>query len=162
MKILIVCRGNTCRSPMYAALLQDKLKRQGREATVESAGILASAKGQPAAREWLEMRSYTHVDLNEHRSRWIGDLDLNVFDTIICLDEDAFAEVGRLRFATGTFVYVLNGEYYLRTAVKTGVRSGEFIEISDGLYPGDVVVATAVEQLWLTELRVTKGGGHSH
>ena len=64
--------------------------------------------------------------------------------------------------ATGTFVYVLNGEYYLRTAVKTGVRSGEFIEISDGLYPGDVVVATAVEQLWLTELRVTKGGGHSH
>ena len=64
--------------------------------------------------------------------------------------------------ATGTFVYVVNGENYLRTAVKTGARSAEFVEITDGLYAGDVVVTTPVNQLWLSELRLTKGGGHSH
>jgi len=62
----------------------------------------------------------------------------------------------------GTFVYVVNGNFYLRTAVKTGARSTDFVEITDGLYAGDVVVTTPVNQLWLSELRLTKGGGHSH
>ncbi len=64
--------------------------------------------------------------------------------------------------ATGTFVYVVNGEHYLRTSVKTEARSADFVEITDGLYAGDVVVVAPVEQLWLAELRLTKGGGHSH
>ena len=64
--------------------------------------------------------------------------------------------------AAGLFVYVVNGEFYLRTPVKVGARSADFIEITDGLYAGDSVVATPVEQLWLAELRLTKGGGHSH
>lgn len=64
--------------------------------------------------------------------------------------------------AGGTFVYVVNGENYLRTSVKIDARSGDFVEITDGLYAGDVVVTTPVSQLWLAELRLTKGGGHSH
>lgn len=64
--------------------------------------------------------------------------------------------------ATGTFVYVVNGEHYLRTPVKAGARTADFVEITDGLYAGDVVVTAPVEQLWLAELRLTKGGGHSH
>jgi hypothetical protein len=67
-----------------------------------------------------------------------------------------------LRTATGTFVYVVNGTMLLRTPVKTGATDGEFFEILDGLYAGDVVATAGVEQLWLTELRLTKGGGHSH
>jgi hypothetical protein len=50
----------------------------------------------------------------------------------------------------------------LRTPVKPGANDGEYIEILDGLYAGDVIATAAVEQLWLTELRLTKGGGHSH
>lgn len=64
--------------------------------------------------------------------------------------------------ANGTFVYVVNGENYLRAPVKIGAQSGDFVEITDGLYAGDVVVTTPVNQLWLAELRLTKGGGHSH
>ncbi|MGH7945605.1 MAG: TolC family protein [Opitutaceae bacterium] len=64
--------------------------------------------------------------------------------------------------AAGVFVYVANGAHFLRTAVKIGAGSSRFVEIKDGLYAGDVVVTASVEQLWLTELRLTKGGGHSH
>lgn len=64
--------------------------------------------------------------------------------------------------ATGTYVYVVNGEFYLRTAVKLGARSADHVEITDGLYSGDMVVVSPVDQLWLSELRLTKGGGHSH
>jgi multidrug efflux pump subunit AcrA (membrane-fusion protein) len=63
---------------------------------------------------------------------------------------------------TGTFVYAVNGDAYLRTPVKTGGRSADFIEITDGLHVGEVVVVSPVEHLWLAELRITKGGGHSH
>ena len=64
--------------------------------------------------------------------------------------------------AAGSFVYVLNGEFYLRTMVMLGARSAEHVAITDGLYSGDVVVVSPVDQLWLAELRLTKGGGHSH
>lgn len=67
-----------------------------------------------------------------------------------------------LRTATGTFVYVVNGDHLLRTPVQLGSSDGAVLEILDGLYAGDVVATAAVEQLWLTELRLTKGGGHSH
>ncbi len=67
-----------------------------------------------------------------------------------------------LRAAEGTFVYVVNGEAYYRTPVKIGSEAGGKIEIIDGLYPGDQVVAKPVETLWIIELRATKGGGHSH
>lgn len=64
--------------------------------------------------------------------------------------------------ATGTFVYVVNGANYLRTPVMLDSSAGDYVEITDGLYAGDVVVTTPVNQLWLAELRLTKGGGHSH
>lgn len=67
-----------------------------------------------------------------------------------------------LESAAGTFVYVVNGAHYLRTPVKTGARTAGFFEITDGLYAGDVVVTAPVAQLWLAELRLTKGGGHGH
>lgn len=74
----------------------------------------------------------------------------------------AVPKAALLQTATGAFVYVVNGTHLLRTPVKTGANDGEYIEILDGLYVGDVIATTAVEQLWLTELRLTKGGGHSH
>jgi hypothetical protein len=67
-----------------------------------------------------------------------------------------------LQTANGTFVYVVNGAHFLRTPVRPGAEAGDWVEITDGLYAGDVVVTSAVEQLWLAELRLTKGGGHSH
>jgi multidrug efflux pump subunit AcrA (membrane-fusion protein) len=62
----------------------------------------------------------------------------------------------------GTFAYVQNGERYMRTAVKAGAAGETAVEIIDGLHEGDVVVSRGVVDLWLIELRFTKGGGHSH
>ncbi len=67
-----------------------------------------------------------------------------------------------LRTATGTFVYVRAGEFWRRTPVETGGDDGAFVAILGGVKNGEVVATTAVEHLWLTELRLTKGGGHSH
>jgi len=64
--------------------------------------------------------------------------------------------------ATGTFVFAQNGERWLRTSVKVGGANRSHVEILDGLFEGDVVVSKGATDLWLIELRFTKGGGHSH
>jgi len=67
-----------------------------------------------------------------------------------------------LETADGLYAYVQNGESFLRTPVTTGISDGQWIEITDGLYEGDVVAAKPVSSLYLIELRATKGGGHCH
>lgn len=76
---------------------------------------------------------------------------------VLCVPDAAV-----LRTATGVFVYVQRGAHWSRTAVTTGARGGGFTAITAGLTTDDTVVTSAVEHLWLTELRLTKGGGHSH
>jgi hypothetical protein len=67
-----------------------------------------------------------------------------------------------LRTVTGAYAYIHRGGSYQRTPVTLGATDGAHTEILAGLAANDEVAATAVEQLWLTELRLTKGGGHSH
>lgn len=63
-----------------------------------------------------------------------------------------------LKTAEGTFVYAVNGAFYVRTPVKTGAMNDEQVEITDGLYSGDQIVTTPVMSLWLAELQVLRGG----
>jgi hypothetical protein len=58
----------------------------------------------------------------------------------------------------GQFVYTVSGEHLVRTAVKLGASNKDWVEIIDGLYAGDQVVAQPVMSLWLTELAAVKGG----
>ena len=63
-----------------------------------------------------------------------------------------------LKTAEGTFVYAVNGSFYVRTPVKTGAMNDALVEITDGLYSGDQIVTTPVMSLWLAELQVLRGG----
>ncbi|MBX3737097.1 MAG: hypothetical protein KF715_10430 [Candidatus Didemnitutus sp.] len=76
---------------------------------------------------------------------------------VLCVPDAAV-----LRTATGVFVYVQRGEHWSRTAVTPAANADGFTAIADGLGASDTVATSAVEHLWLTELRLTKGGGHSH
>ena len=63
-----------------------------------------------------------------------------------------------LKTAEGTFVYAVNGAFYVRTPVKTGAMNDALVEIADGLYSGDQIVTTPVMSLWMAELQVLRGG----
>ena len=63
-----------------------------------------------------------------------------------------------LTAADGTFVYVSNGKHFTRTKIKTGTVSDGYVEVEEGVYPGDEVVARGVDNLWLIELSALKGG----
>jgi cobalt-zinc-cadmium efflux system membrane fusion protein len=63
-----------------------------------------------------------------------------------------------LQCSDGYSVYTVSGEHLLRTPVKIGATSADFVEIKDGLYAGDQVVLQPVMSLWMTELAAVKGG----
>ena len=63
-----------------------------------------------------------------------------------------------LRTVKGDFVYVANGDWFLRTPVTAGITHGDWIEIREGLYEGDIVVSAGTQALWLAELQAVNGG----
>jgi hypothetical protein len=60
--------------------------------------------------------------------------------------------------AEGSFAYVDNAGWTVRTPVETGAEANGKIEIVDGLYFGDRVVTKPVMALWMTELQLLKSG----
>jgi multidrug efflux pump subunit AcrA (membrane-fusion protein) len=63
-----------------------------------------------------------------------------------------------LQTTEGDFVYAVNGEHFIRTAVKLGGQDEAFTEITDGLYAGDQIVVKPVMALWMAELQTLRGG----
>lgn len=70
--ILVVCTGNTCRSPMAAALLAHHLQERGSTVTVASAGTLGWS-GRPATPSAVAALADRGIDLANHRSRSLRD-----------------------------------------------------------------------------------------
>ena len=63
----MVCTGNTCRSPMAAALLGRRLDDAGVKAVVSSAGLLFD--GKPVTDHGLAVMAGRSLDTSGHRSR---------------------------------------------------------------------------------------------
>ena len=93
--ILFVCTGNTCRSPMAAAIARDVIAKQRGIAideldaagiAVESAGVYAGP-GSPATHEAVEAMQQIDVDLNSHRSQPVSSELLDRADVIYCMTQ---------------------------------------------------------------------------
>ncbi|QOS98216.1 low molecular weight protein arginine phosphatase [Brevibacterium sp. JNUCC-42] len=83
MRILFVCTGNTCRSPMAEVLFRQRVRDLQME--IASAGV-AVFEGQPAslhAQQVLEEKGLTH----EHISQQITDDQINQADLIITMTQ---------------------------------------------------------------------------
>jgi protein-tyrosine phosphatase len=92
-KVLCVCLGNISRSPMMQAVLQQHL---GDAFLVESAGVSRELAGRPANINSVACMGERGVDLSGHRSRWIGDLDLDQYRWIVCVGHDEADKVRSL------------------------------------------------------------------
>jgi protein-tyrosine-phosphatase len=86
IRLLFVCYGNICRSPMAEGIAR---KRLGPRAEVASAGIAAT--GGPAAEEAiLVMKLVYDTDISSHIARPVGVYDLSAFDHVIAMDVSIF------------------------------------------------------------------------
>lgn len=63
-----------------------------------------------------------------------------------------------LRTARGDFVFVVNGDWFLRTPVTVAAGNGPTYTLTNGLYEGDIVVTQGGSSLWLAEIQAVNGG----
>jgi protein-tyrosine-phosphatase len=84
-KILFVCYGNICRSPMAEGFF-NALRREG-DPIAESAGV-GAADGGPASRLALLEMKRRGIDLRSHRTRNVAFIDLSDFEDIIVMDSE--------------------------------------------------------------------------
>ena len=83
--IIFICTGNTCRSPMAAALCTELAARRGmRELVIESRG-LAAASGDPASPHAAEALSEVGLELTAHRARQADPAELAAADLLVCM-----------------------------------------------------------------------------
>ena len=86
MNILFVCTGNTCRSPMAAALFNKLAIEKDLDVRIESAGIFAM-DGLPASDNAISaMKSYD-IDLSYHRAKSISPELLEKCDLVLTMTE---------------------------------------------------------------------------
>lgn len=86
-EILFVCTGNTCRSPMAAALLRDELARRGLDdVTVRSAG-LAALCGAAASEYAIEALAEEGIDLSGHAGARVDAEALSRAETVYTMSE---------------------------------------------------------------------------
>jgi protein-tyrosine phosphatase len=84
-RILMVCTGNICRSPMAEVVLAHRLRELGYSAVVESAGI-AALVGRPAEHHAQELMRECGRDLSQHRSRQLTPEILRQFELVLVME----------------------------------------------------------------------------
>ena len=81
-RILTICTGNICRSPMAAALLKSRL---GPSHRVESAGV-AAVVGYPPTKEMARTAAERGLDLSTHRARQLQATLASDFELLLVME----------------------------------------------------------------------------
>jgi protein-tyrosine phosphatase len=99
VRILFVCTGNICRSPMAQGVFEDVARREGLddEITVDSAGThgfyTAGEPPDPLAQDSVLSRG---IDISGQRARLLDPEDCGRFDYVLTMDEQNYRVVSAL------------------------------------------------------------------
>ena len=90
-KILMVCLGNICRSPLAEGIL--KAKTNHLDVVVDSAGTAAYHIGEQPDIRSIEIANKYGIDLTSQRARQFSVNDFDEFDKIYAMDSSNYANI---------------------------------------------------------------------
>lgn len=87
MKVLMVCLGNICRSPLAEGILQQKAKEKGLDISVDSAGTASYHIGSKPDERSIEVANKHGIDISKQKARQFKADDFYAFDLILAMDK---------------------------------------------------------------------------
>lgn len=101
MRLLMVCLGNICRSPLAEGAVRAHLDRNGLNwVAVDSAGTGGWHAGEPPDRRSISVAAGAGVDIRAQRARKLRAEDFDHFDWLLCADRSVLYDV-RAMMPTG-------------------------------------------------------------
>ncbi|MFN4962116.1 MAG: low molecular weight protein-tyrosine-phosphatase [Bacteroidota bacterium] len=129
MRILMVCLGNICRSPLAEGILQEKAKKAGLDWVVDSAGTNHYHTGDAPHPLSQKIALINGIDISQQRARRFTTEDLTQFDKIYALAGDVLNDIQRItgnKFDSAKVDLLLNEQY-----------PGKNLDVPDPYYGGE-------------------------
>jgi protein-tyrosine phosphatase len=128
MKILMVCLGNICRSPMAEGILRQKIEERNLPIDLDSCGTASYHVGDsPDIRAQQTIRKHGH-DISDLRGRQFKLSDFDTFDLIYTMDENNYHDIVSLARNESDRLKV--------KMIMNEVYPGENIPVPDPYYGG--------------------------
>ena len=96
MRVLFVCLGNICRSPMAEGVFRQIATERNLGVEIDSAGTGAWHVGEPPDQRGQERLLAAGIDISSSRARKVVIEDFDRFDLIIAMDKQNLAALKRL------------------------------------------------------------------
>lgn len=126
-KILMVCLGNICRSPLAEGILKSKLPKD--KFTIDSAGIAAYHIGSKPDSRSIAVANKYGIDITNLRGRQFEYKDFDAFDMIYAMDESNYNHI----------VAMAQNEDEVSKVklILNEIAPGENLSVPDPYYEGD-------------------------
>ena len=138
MKILMVCLGNICRSPLAEGILQHRANEAGLNWTVESAGTNGIYVGEAPHHFSQKVAKQNGINICNQIARKFEAKDFEKYDKIYVMAEDVMADVQKI---AGKYFDEHKADYFLNE-----LHAGKNEEVPDPWY-GDEDGYTDVYEL---------------
>lgn len=96
MKILMVCLGNICRSPLAEGILSHKANENNLAIHVDSAGTAAYHVGEKPDSRSIKTAKSHGIDISKQRARQFTSEDFDNFDVIYAMDVSNYNNINAL------------------------------------------------------------------
>ena len=96
MKILMVCLGNICRSPLAEGVLKHKAKAAGLNWQIDSAGTNGYHVGEAPHHLSQKVAQLNGIDICEQRARKFVKEDFDHYDKIYAMADDVVDDIKRI------------------------------------------------------------------
>ncbi len=105
-RVLFVCTGNTCRSPMAQGLMNQYAHKMGLDIQATSAGIAVN-EGMLISANAMDAMNEEGIDMSYHRARQLTANDISNANAIFCMTDAHVATVAAIYPQAMDKLYVL-------------------------------------------------------
>jgi protein-tyrosine phosphatase len=135
MKILAVCLGNICRSPLAQGILENLCMQQGLDWYVDSAGTSDWHVGEAPCEGSIEVARKHGVKIDHYQGRQIRPADFETFDLILAMDSSNYQHLIKMapnEEAKNKIKLILNYSYPGQNrSVPDSYYTGNYKEVFD-------------------------------